>query len=174
MRILCVLFGLISAASLVTPANATPMTYGCDTAADRFSAIEQTVDLRNFTLATKIQPNEFRKGKYSPLAQVYFESLDEKNRWALKVIAADHKAKTALVLIEMTIEGKTDEPFLIGSVDIGKQLPLSISITEGSKIQFKIGELDGSPELKLGDQAKLNIVCSSGDFVFSDLDWGRK
>ncbi len=174
MKKLYGLFGLIAAVSLVTSANASPMTYGCDTPADRFSGIEETVDLKNFSLTAKIQPNEFRKGKYAPLAQIYFESLDEKYRWALKVIAADHKAKTAIAFLEMTVDGKTDEPFPVGIVDLGKQLSVSLTVTEGSKINFKINEMDGHPELKLGEKAKLNIICSSGDFIFSELEWGSK
>jgi hypothetical protein len=159
---------------LMTSANASPITYGCDTPADRFSAIEQSVDLKSFSIKTNIQPNEFRKGKYLPLAQIFFESMDEKTRWAVQVIAPDHKSKTALVYLKMTADGKTDEPFLIGNVNIGQRLPMEISVTDGYKINFKIGEMDGNPELKLGNQAKLNIICSTGDFVFSDLEWSSK
>ena len=166
--------GLIVSCFLTTAANASLMTYGCDTPADRFSAIEQTVDLKSFSIKTSIQPNEFRKGKYSPLAQIYIESMDEKSLWAVQVIAPDHKSKTALVYLNMTEDGKASEPFLIGKVNIGQQLPIEVSVTDGYKINFKIGELDGNPELKLGDQAKLNIVCSTGDFVFSDLEWISK
>lgn len=169
-----VLSGLIALLLLTTAANATPITYSCDTPADRFSVIIQNVNLKNFSLKSSIQPNVFRKGKYLPLAQIYFESLDEKNRWALRMIAPEYKSKTALIYLEMTIDGKTDEPFLIGSVNIGKQLPVKITVNDGSKINFKIGEMEGHPELKLGDQAKLNIICSTGDFVFSDLEWTDK
>lgn len=169
-----ILLGLTLSCATMTAANATPITYGCDTPADRFSAIEQSVDLKNFSIKTYIQPNEFRKGKYSPLAQIYLESMDEKSRWAVQVIAPDHRSKTALVYLNMTVDGKTDEPFLIGNVNIGQRLPIEISVTDGYKINFKIGEMDGNPELKLGNQAKMNIICSTGDFVFSDLEWLSK
>jgi hypothetical protein len=166
--------GLIVSYFLATAANSAPITYGCDTPADRFSAIEQNVDLKNFSIKANIQPNEFRKGKYSPLAQIFFESMDEKSRWAVQVIAPDHKSKAALVYLNMTVDGKTDEPFLIGNVNIGQRLPIEVSVTDGYKFKFKIGEMDGNPELKLGSQAKLNIICSTGDFVFSDLEWSSK
>ncbi|MBA4305962.1 MAG: hypothetical protein C0429_04430 [Sphingopyxis sp.] len=166
--------GLIPFCLLITSANATPITYGCDTPADRFSAIEQSVNLQNFSINARIQPNEFRKGEYSPLAQIYIASVDEKNIWALKVVAPSHKAKSALVFLDMTVDGKTDEPFLIGNVDLGQQLPVSISVTDGAKISFKIGEMAGTPELALGGTANLKIICSTGDFVFSDLEWTSK
>lgn len=166
--------GLIVPCLLTTAANATSITYGCDTPADRFSAIEQSVSLKSFSIKTNIQPVEFRKGKYSPLAQIYFESMDEKSRWAVKVIPPGHKSKTALVYLTTTVDGKTDEPFVVGSVNIGQRLPIEISVTDGYKINFKIGGIDGSPELNLGEQAKLNIICSTGDFVFSDLEWVSK
>jgi hypothetical protein len=161
-------------ASANQSAHAKPMTYGCDTPADHFSAIEQKVSLADFSIQTKIQPNEFRKGEFSPLAQIYFQSTDEKNRWAVKVIALGHKEKSALVMLDVTRDGKDKEWFPVGAVKLGEQLPISISITGGSKIKFNIGGLEGNPELNLGADATLNIICSTGDFVFSDLDWSEK
>jgi hypothetical protein len=166
--------GIIASCFFTTAASSAPMTYGCDTPADRYSAIEQNVELKSFFIKTNIQPNEFRKGKYAPLAQIFLESMDEKSRWALQVVAPDHKSKTALVSLKMTVDGKTDEPFFVGHVNIGQRLPIAMSVTDGHKISFTIGELEGHPELKLGNQAKLNIICSTGDFVFSDLEWGSK
>ncbi|MBK8375276.1 hypothetical protein [Sphingorhabdus sp.] len=169
-----VLAGLAIISIVNQPAMAAPITYGCDTPADRFSAIEQQVSLSSFSIKGAIQPNEFRKGKYSPLAQIFLDSADQKYRWAMKVIALDSKAKDAFVFLEMTENGKESDPFLIGSVKIGAKLSFNISVTEGKIIKFRIGEMDGNPELNLGSQATLNIICSTGDFVFSDLEWSDK
>jgi hypothetical protein len=174
MRKIGMLMGILSAALVTASVNAKPMTYGCDTAADRFSALEQQVDLKTFTLSTQIQPNEFRKGEYAPLAQIYLESADEKNRWAVKLIAPGHKAKAALVYLERTENGKDDEPFPIGAVQLGDKLTISLKVSDGKKISFKIGDLDGSPEMDLGETGKLAVICSTGDFVFSDLEWSEK
>ena len=174
MKKIGMLIGVLSAVLLTSGGNAKPMTYGCDTAADRFSALEQQVDLRTFTLSTQIQPNEFRKGEYAPLAQIYLESADEKNRWAVKLIAPGHKAKAALVFLERTENGKEEEPFPIGSVKLGEKLSISLKVTDGKKISFKIGDLDGNPEMNLGETASLAVICSTGDFIFSDLEWSEK
>jgi hypothetical protein len=159
---------------VVQPAVAAPMNYGCDTPADHFSAIDQKVSLKNFNFTAKIQPNEFRKGKYSPLAQVYFESVDEKTRWALQVAALGPKDKAAIAMLVVTKNGKSEDPFPVGAVEIGKQLPFTISIVDGSKLNFNIDGLKGTPELNLGEQATLNIVCSTGDFIFSEMEWTEK
>jgi hypothetical protein len=159
---------------LPATAFAAPITYGCDTPADHFSAIEQQVSLNSFSIKGSIQPNEFRKGKYSPLAQIYLQSPDEKYRWAMQVIALEAKAKEAFVFLDMTDNGKDSEPFPIGTVKLGEKLSFDVSVTEGKKIKFKIGDMDGNPELNLGAQATLNIICSTGDFVFSDLEWSDK
>ncbi len=174
MRTIKVLSGILTVVLATATANAKPMTYGCDTAADRYSALEQQVDLKSFTLSAQIQPNEFRKGQYAPLAQIYLESADEKNRWSVKLIAPDHKAKAALVLLSRIENGKEDEPFPIGAVKLGEKIAISLKITDGKKINFKIGDLDGSPEMDLGETAKLAVICSTGDFVFSDLEWSEK
>jgi hypothetical protein len=169
-----VLSALAFATALGQTASAAPMNYGCDTPADHFSAIDQKVSLKNFTFKAKIQPNEFRKGKYSPLAQVYFESEDGNTRWALKIIALGPREKAALAMLYVTKDGKTDEPFPVGSVELGKQLPFSIVIIDGTKISFDIDGLKGNPELSLGQQATLNIICSTGDFIFSEMEWSEK
>lgn len=160
--------------SLSTAASAAPITYGCDTPADHFSAIEQPVSLKSFSIKGSVQPNEFRKGKYSPLAQIYLQSPDKKFRWALQVMALEAKAKEAFVFLDMTENGKDSEPLPIGTVKIGEKLSFDVGITDGSKIKFKIGDMDGNPELNLGPQATLNVICSTGDFVFSDLEWSDK
>jgi hypothetical protein len=169
-----VAFALFLMIPMSSAAVASPITYGCDTAADRFSAIQQQVSLKAFSIKGSIQPNEFRKGKYAPLAQIYIESPDEKNRWALKVIALGAKAKAAFIFLDMKDDGKEGEPFPIGTVKIGEKLPFDISVTDGKMIKFKIGGMDGHPEFALGEQAQLNIICSTGDFVFSDLEWSEK
>jgi hypothetical protein len=166
-------FGMLIAVAS-NPAAASPMTYGCDTPADHFSAIEQSVSLENFSIKGAIQPNEFRKGKYSPLAQIYLQSPDEKYRWAMQVIAPDAKAKGAFVFLEMTDNGKASDPFPIGAVKLGEKLSFDVSVTDGKNIKFKIGELEGTPSLSLGKQVQLNIICSTGDFIFSDLEWSEK
>ena len=158
------------AASIALPVQATPITYGCDTPADSFSAIEQKVQTRSFIIKGNIEPIQFRKGKYAPLAQIYLESSDGQNRFAMKVIS-QHKAKAALVSLDITRDGKRDEPFPISMVNLSEKLNFQISVTDGSKINFTIDGLDGSPELSLGDQANMSIICSTGEFIFSDLVW---
>jgi hypothetical protein len=167
-------FGAFLLSTMSVPAFASPMSYGCDTPADRFSAIEQQVGLQSFAIKGSIQPNEFRKGKYAPLAQIYLESLDGKNRWAMKIIALGPKDKAALVFLETEQSGKKSEPFPVGAVKLGEKLPFEISVTQGSNLKFKIDGLDGSPEVSLGERANLNIICSTGDFIFSDLEWSDK
>jgi hypothetical protein len=170
-----IVIGLLAiAVGLAQSTHAKPIKYGCDTPADHFSAIEQNVSLQSFAIKGTIQPNEFRKGKYSPLAQIYLESSDEKYRWAMQVIALDAKAKNAFVVLKMTENGKDSDPLPIGTVKLGEKLIFSANIIDGKSIRFKIGDIDGSPDLPLGLNAKLNIICSTGDFVFDELEWTEK
>jgi len=163
-------FVTLLAASIGMPAQANPITYGCDTPANSFSAIEQNVQMRSFSIKGKIQPIQFRKGKYAPLAQIYLQSADGQNRFAMK-ITSQYKAKAALVSLDITKDGKRDKPFPIGTVNLSEKLNFQISVTDGSKINFTINGIDGSPELTLGDQAEMAIICSTGEFIFSDLEW---
>ncbi len=168
-----ILAATILAAATVGPVQSTPITYGCDTPADSFSAIEQSIETKAFTIGGNVQPIQFRKGKYAPLAQIYLESADEKTRFAMKIIA-EHKAKAALVVLDITDNGQESEEFPIGAVKLSEKLPFRITVTDGSKVSWKIGELEGEPTLALGNKLKLNIICSTGEFVFSDLEWTSK
>lgn len=173
MHFKVIAFTALLAASISSPIQATPITYGCDTPADSFSAIEQKVQTKSFLIKGNIQPIQFRKGKYAPLAQVYLVSADGQNRFAMKVIA-EYKSKSAIVALDITRNGKDDEPFPIGTVNLSEKLNFQISVTDESKINFTIGGLEGSPEVSLGDQANLNIICSTGEFIFSDLEWNNE
>jgi len=89
-------------------------------------------------------------------------------------LIAEYKSKSAIVALDITKNGKDDEPFPIGTVNLSEKLDFQISVTDGSKINFTIDGLDGSPEVSLGDKANLNIICSTGEFIFSDLEWNDK
>lgn len=170
-RLFAVAFILVT--PLSAPAFSAPITYGCDTPADHFSAIEQKVGLKSFVIKGSIQPKEFRKGKYQPLAQIFLQSVDSKQRWAMQVMALEAKAKEAYVVLDMTEDGKDLEPLPIGTVKLGEKLAFDVRVADG-KLSFRIGDMVGQPELSLGEQADLNIICSTGDFVFSDLEWSEK
>jgi len=62
----------------------------------------------------------------------------------------------------------------LGSVKLSKKLNFELSVTDDSKVKFNIDGLEGSPALTLGNQANLNIVCSTGDFIFHDLEWNAE
>ncbi len=167
----CVFLSIFTIAPQV---QASPMTYGCDTPADHFAGFDQNIDTKNFRISGVFQPSEFRKGDYSPSAWISLSSLDEKNRWVFRIMASDAKSESAIVFLEMTENGKENDPFPVGAVKLHEKLPFTITVTDGSKIAFEANELNGHPELNLGQQAKLSIMCSTGEFIFSDLEWTEK
>jgi len=64
------------------------------------SALKQKVQTKSFTIQGSLEPVEFRKGKYAPLAQIYLESLDGKNRISILTIA-EYKAKVAATYLRL-------------------------------------------------------------------------
>ncbi len=167
------LFALI-ATTVPGPLLAAPLTYGCDTPSDRFSAIEQDVQTENFFVRGRIKPLEFRESeRYAPLAQVYLRSMDGQNMFVIKLISR-HDLDYALARLEITQDGTKLEPVNLGAVNLSDELTFEIFISGESEINFRIDDVEGSPTLDLGDSAELNIICSTGEFVFSDLDWGNE
>ncbi len=167
-----IFFGAAILSSCVAqPADAAPMTYGCDTPADRFSAIMADVGFTSFTIKGAVKPNEFRKGKYLPLAQILLDTADEQNSLAFKLVAMGARAKDATAILETRSKGKDAKPVALAIVKLGETLPFSIRIVNGSTADYRIGAAQGQIALSLPEKGVLNVICSTGDFEFTGLEW---
>lgn len=153
-------------------AQAAPMTFGCDVPPDRFSAIEQPISTQSFSFKTVLEPVEFRKGKYAPLAQVYITSADGKKHFGIKLIASGPKDKFAILNIDVVRNGEDADGMPLGVVNLSEKLPIEFTVTNGA-VTFKVGDQTGTPQVNFGNSAELNIICSTGEFVFHDMDWTR-
>ncbi len=148
--------------------QAAPKTFGCDTAAGRFSAFKETVRAEGLILRGTITPNEFRKDKrWAPSGWVRIGDDDTHVR--IRLLADDGAAKEADILVSTVSDGKTREG-TIGSVKIGQSVSFSISVLENS-VRVAAGGKSTEVALTLPKEVELSLACSTGDFVFEGVEW---
>lgn len=170
MRSLFVISAAIFAASAAPAVQAAPMTYGCDTAAGRFSAIEVNVPSAGFVVSGTITPNEYRKDpKWGPTVYVRIDSADDQNGAQVR-FSGDPKAKDGIIVLSGIAAGaeRKGDPQL---AMIGQPFDFRIQVVSASEVLVMAGGRKATLPAALGDKAKLTIGCSTGDFVFSNLDW---
>ncbi len=146
------------------------MTYGCDTPAGRFSAIEVELPSAGFAVSGTITPNEFRKdAKWGPTVFVRIDSADNQNAAQVRY-SGDPKAKNGIIVLSGMAAGaeRNGDPQL---AMIGKPFDFTIQVVSASEVLVMAGGRKAMLPAALGDKAKLTIGCSTGDFVFSNLEW---
>lgn len=170
MRSLFVISAAILAASIAPAAQAAPMTYGCDTAAGRFSAIEVELPGAGLVVSGTITPNEFRKdAQWAPGAWVRIETGDGQNSAEVRFISVA-KAKEGALTLGGKVAGaeRKGDPQLAA---IGKPFAFSIQVLGPSEVLVAAGSQKAKLPAAMGNKVKLTVACSTGDFVFSDLEW---
>lgn len=166
---------VIPAAAIVAawslPAQAAPMTWGCDTAAGRFSAIELEVPAAGLEVGGTITPNEFRKdATWAPGAWVRIDAADGQNSAEVRYMGGGVKSKDGLVILSGKVAGaeRKGDPQLSA---ITKPVAFAIKVLGPGEVFLMAGDQSAKLTGVMGDKVKLTVACSTGDFVFSNLEW---
>lgn len=161
---------MMMAVTVPIPAAAASITYGCDTAAGRFSAIELEVPSTGFEVSGSITPNEFRKDKtWAASAWVRIDAVDEQNAAEVRFTGVS-PSKDGLI----TLSGKSEGSERKGDPQLGKiaaPFAFSIKVVSPAEVLLMAGNQKAKLLVTMGDKVKLTIGCSTGDFVFSNLEW---
>lgn len=173
MRTIKMLSGVLSVTLATVAANAAPMTYECDTPADRISEIKVPVNIVTFRMSGIITADAFRVGKYWPVGNISLVDL-EGNAVRLRLVAAKDRT-TSDIFLETTKEKKPLKRKL-GQLPIGQPLNFSINASDPGKVKITVNELDldATVNSELSSEAFLSISCSTGEFNFSNLEWSEK
>lgn len=157
-------------AGWVTPAAAIPIRYNCDTAAGAVS----TIDLAQTGLAHRITGRfsalNFRKhSEWFPVANVRLLSADRKNAVGLRIQRKTPNAPIELVL-QTYIGGKEEQHTTLGALGVGDSARFVIEVTAG-KARVQAGGRSIEVNTLIDTSAVVHVSCSSGEFLFEDLDW---
>jgi len=171
MRSMVMISMAAAVAAWSLPVQAAPMTWGCDTAAGRFSAIELEVPAAGFEVGGTITPNEFRKdASWAPGAWVRIETADGQNAAEVRYLGGPPKTKEGLVTLSGKIAGaeRKGDPQLSA---LSQPVAFAIRVTGPGEVFLMAGEQKAKLPVAMGDRVKLTAACSTGDFVFTNLEW---
>lgn len=151
-----------------TAAAAAPVTYDCDTNEGSYSSIEQVQAGPTYHVRGTITPRQWREHeRFLPSAQVRLESRDGSRAIAVQMIR-DHGAAQARFGVQST-QGTAVET--LGEAAIDQAVPFDISVLASGDAVVALGAERRVFHLDLGRGAKVKVICSTGEFEFSDLDW---
>lgn len=167
-------------ASWGAPALAAGITYDCDTAAGHFSELVLPSAGASFLVSGNVQLNALAASKtYAPSARIQISSAGAPGQspsvyagFSLTALPTDAKkapaGSSAVQMLSYNMNGKKDE-----------MLPLSLLTKPGTVQPFRLS-YDGSQVIvNLGSESRrfplkaaepvVRIVCSTGEFLFTDL-----
>ncbi|WP_414899824.1 hypothetical protein ACMT1E_09250 [Sphingomonas flavalba] len=170
--VVAILTGLASASIAAEPEE---MRYDCDTTPGHFSqfAMPQAPGRQSLSGVITAQAL-YRGGQWQPTAHVRLVSADGDSWVGVRLTAkAQTKAvvqKGAVVRVEIAYRtGKkavvADE---VGMIPLGQGLPYALTVA-GEQVRVRVGESEQVVPLALGDQRKVMLACSTGDFLFTAM-----
>lgn len=158
---------------LVCPAisAASPMKFDCDVPANRYSSVsEETTG--TLAISGTVALILAREGNYLPMAGSFLESSDGSRRVGFQ-LAASSANRTQFNIIFNINAGDGLKQYTVGQVDMKDPANFSLAISDAGKISLAIGDksFDGGTLVLNG--GKIMVLCSTGQFKFSDLNFGN-
>lgn len=165
------------------PVAGAGITYDCDTAADHFSELTLPSADSSFVVSGSVQLRTLARSKtYVPLARIQIASSSAPGKspeafagFSLSAVATNAKKTTseAIQMLSYNASGREDEA-----------LPLSLMVKPGTVQAFKLSYDGSQVTVNLGNEAKsfplkaadpvVRIICSTGEFLFTDLTIKRR
>jgi len=163
----------IGAGLLACPAigAASPMKFDCDVPADRFSSVsEETAGA--LAISGTVALIQAREGNYMPVAGARLISSDGNRRVGFQLVAPSVH-RTEFNIIFNIDAGDGLKQYTMGQVDMQTPARFSLAISDAGKISLAIGDksFDGGSLALSG--GKIEVLCSTGQFKFSDLNFGN-
>ena len=162
------------------PAAAAGITYDCDTAADHFSELVLPAPGLSFVVSGNVRIAALAESKtYVPLARIQIASPSAPGQSAaafagftLSALPADRKktrsGESSVQMLGYNASGREDE-----------LLPLSLMTKPGTVQAFTLAYDGSQVTVSLGNEVRrfpmktaepvVRIVCSTGEFLFTDL-----
>jgi hypothetical protein len=179
-KFLAVITPIACIIGLPAPAEATGITYDCDTAANHYSELVLPAVGGRFTVSGNVQLIALAEvSKYTPLARIQISSPSEPGKSpasfagvAVMALPADAKetstGSAAIQMVAFNANGKDDEI-----------VPLSMLAKPGGTQSFSLAFDAGMVVASIGNESRtlsvktpepvVRIVCSTGEFLFTNL-----
>ena len=160
-------FGLIGAAG----AQAAPINYDCDTTEGSFSKIEQVQAGPAYHVRGSITPLQWRTHeRWLASGQIRLENADGSRSIAVQVIRAPGAERADFGI--QSRQGGEPNTIGLGQVGLNEHLSFDLSVLPSGDAIVTMGAERRVLHIDLGRNARMSVVCSTGEFEFGDLDWG--
>ena len=157
-------------------AAAQKLEYDCDTQAEHFSVLKAVQEGPSYAAGGSISLREiFAVKDYVTLGMLQFEPDDRSWRARVGIIALKVGKDTVMMgNLEITRNGKAEAPKMIGEIleyQKGKTYPirLSLGVDGGSAT---LGTHTVPVSLQAKGKVNVSVICSGGEFLFTDLNLG--
>lgn len=160
------------AGALLSPAaaHATPITFECDAATDRYSSMIVPM-ASSVTVVGTLTAAAFRPGKERSNGGMVINSADGLNMVGFHLTLPTPDAKALNLVLVARNAGKLDRR-LIRSVPLGSAVPFSMVLPATGQGRLVVGETPinvAFGNLKAGNAI---VFCTSGQYRFTGLDVG--
>ena len=165
--------GILAALVLCTSqaaAQSGPLRYGCDTATGRFSPVSIPFTTSSFMVQGTITPKLFRADeRWLPSA---FVRVRGRNQQSITVaLTAENGQADAAQGAIIVRNGDNRNRANSALVPLNSELPFRIQYTDGGDVTITVGSDSIAVPNRLGSEIELSLICSTGDFVFSNIGW---
>jgi hypothetical protein len=158
-------------------ARAQTLEYDCDTQAEHYSVLKAAQDGPDYVATGNISLREiFAVKNYVTLGAFEFEPEDHSWRARLGMTAL-RAGKQSVIMgtLDITRNGKVEEPQMLGDVleyQKGKTYPIKLALGDDGGTAT-LGDHTIPVNLKASGKINVAVVCSGGEFLFTDLHLGK-
>ena len=164
-------FGVVLAAAVASSpvmAQGTAVKFDCDTAAASFSEIAFSQPGPRYHVSGNVTAKKYRyDGSWVPVATVRIVSADKQSFGGIRLRAPTGSGDLELI-IQSRVHGKEDST-VVATLREGEPATFSLDVVDGKMTIQAADRVFSGPELGAG--SAVNVTCSSGQFVFQDLEW---
>lgn len=165
---------IIAAAALLAlaaPATAAPVEWDCDTPGGSFSELAQAQSGPAYHVRGSISwQRSYRNSDYVPSAQLRIDNADRSRSIAVRMGQQPGAERIELAVAS----GNRDEPErrAVGTAASEEAVPFEIEVAASGAATVTFGTQRLALQVDLGPGARIAAICSTGEFLFRDLDFG--
>lgn len=161
---------LLTAAMAFSPlvAQGTAAKFDCDTAAGSFSEIDFSQPGPRYHVSGNVSAKQFRyNGTWIPVANVRIVSADKQSFGGVRLQATTGRGGLELI-VQSRVQGR-DNSMVVATLRKGELATFSLDVVDGKMTIRVADKLFSGPEIGAG--SAVNVTCSSGQFIFQNLNW---
>ncbi len=157
---------------IALPASAKSLSYDCDTGADRYSEIGAPF-AANDTLSGVVTPTRFTiGGSKITSSRISIDDDTDGSGAGVQIFRTGGTSDDTLTVVLAVFRAGKKEETALGTVKLGQPVPFNLTYKSGS-VAVQFGDWTRVVDIAFTKQPKAVVSCSTGEFEFSALDFGR-